>query len=50
MEYMIIEKWKNLISPYVITNEQGEVMLFDTEEDALVAMEELCQDGIVIPY
>ena len=50
MKYMIIEKWEILPCPYVLADEDGIVMLFDSEKEANVVSSESCHDGIVVPY
>ena len=44
MEFIVIEKFG---TPTIVTDENGEVKIFDTREEAQAEADD-CQDGIVV--
>lgn len=49
MQFIVIETWENLSSPYVCTTEDGDCIYFDSFEQATDYSDENCQDGLVVP-
>ena len=46
--YLVIEMWDALPSPYICTDEDGEIIWFNTYNKALKYAEYNCQDGMVL--
>jgi len=47
MKFMVIDMWENLPSPAFVTDEDGNVKVFDTYDEAKEEADD-CQDGLII--
>lgn len=48
MEYIVVDAMNGAQNAFVLSNEEGEVRIFDTPEEAQAEADE-CQHGVVVP-
>jgi hypothetical protein len=46
--WIVLELWPSPENTHVVSNEDGESVVFETEEEAKQFADEECQDGIVV--